>query len=56
MCYIDSTSIVGGLPWPQIGATQYHAQQLGLSDKGAIKGLVVCYVIWLGSIIYGMGL
>ncbi len=33
---------VGGMPWPQIGATQYHSQ-LGLSDKGrAIKGLVVC--------------
>ena len=30
------------MPWPQIGATQYHAQ-LGLPDKGrAIKGLVVC--------------
>jgi len=30
------------MPWPQTGATQYHAQ-LGLSDKGReIKGLVVC--------------
>ena len=30
------------MPWPQIGATQYHAQ-LRLLDKGrAIKGLVVC--------------
>ncbi len=30
------------MPWPQTGATQYHAQ-LGLADKGlAIKGLVVC--------------
>ena len=30
------------MPWPQTGATQYHAQ-LGLSDKDrAIKGLVVC--------------
>ncbi len=30
------------MPWPQSGATQYHAQ-LGLSDKGrAIKELVVC--------------
>ena len=30
------------MPWPQTGATQYHAQ-LGLPDKGrAIKGLVVC--------------
>ena len=31
-----------GMPWPQTGATQYHAQ-LGLLDKGrAIIGLVVC--------------
>ena len=31
--------------------------KLGLPDKGcAIKGLVVCYVVWLGSMIYGMGL
>ena len=30
------------MPWPQIGASQYHAQ-LGLSDKGrAVKGLIVC--------------
>ncbi len=29
------------MPWPQTGATQYHAH-LGLPDKGrAIKGLVV---------------
>ena len=29
------------MPWPQTGATQYHAQ-LGLPAKGrAIKGLVV---------------
>ena len=33
------------MPWPQTGATQYHAQ-LGLPDKGrAIKGLVV-YNSW----------
>ncbi len=31
------------MPWPQTGATQYHAQ-LGFIDKGReIKGLVVCY-------------
>ncbi len=31
-----------GMPWPQTGATQYHAQ-LGLIYKGrAIKGLDVC--------------
>ena len=30
------------MPWPQTGATHYHAQ-LGLPGKGrAIKGLVVC--------------
>ena len=47
MCDIDSKIIIividsnfGGIPWPQTGATQYHAQ-LGLPDKGAIKGLVV---------------
>ena len=38
------------MPWPQTGATQNHAQ-LGLPDKDrAIKGLVVCDVVWLGSI------
>ena len=43
------------MPWPQTGATHYHAQ-LGLPDKDrAIKGLVVCYVVWLGSMIYEMG-
>ena len=42
-----------GMPWPQTGATHYHAQ-LGLPDKGrAIKGLVVCNVVWIGSMIYG---
>ena len=42
--------------WHQTGVTQYQAQ-LGLSDKDrTIKGLVVCYVVWLGSIIYDMGL
>ncbi len=41
--------------WPKKGATYYHAQDC-LPDKGiAIKGLVVCYVVWLGSI-QGMGL
>ncbi len=33
--------------WPLTGATHLHAQ-LGPSDKGCtIKGLVVCYVMWL---------
>ncbi len=37
----DINSMSRGMPWPQTGATQYHAQ-LGLPDKGrAIKGLVV---------------
>ena len=36
------------MPWPKTGATHYHAR-LGLLDKGwAVKGLVVCYVLWLG--------
>ena len=44
------------MPWPQKGATHYHSW-LGLSDKGrAIKGLVVCYVVWLGTMIYEMDL
>ena len=35
---------VGILPWPQTGATKYHAQ-IGLPDKGrAIKELVVCNI------------
>ncbi len=38
---INSMSM-GGMPWPQTGATQYLAQ-LGLPEKGrAIKGFVVC--------------
>ncbi len=45
-----------GMPWPQTGATLYLAQ-IGLTDKGrAIKGLIVGSVVWLGSMIYGMGL
>ncbi len=31
------------MPWPQTGATHYHAQ-IELQDKGrAINGLVFCY-------------
>ncbi len=42
------------MPWPQTGANHYLAQS-GLPDKGsAIKGLVVCIVVWLGYMIYGM--
>ncbi len=42
--------------WPKSDAAHYHAP-LGLPDKGyAIKAFVVCYVVWQGSMIYGMGL
>ena len=42
--------------WPQTDATHYHAQ-LRFPEKGlAIKELVVCYVVWLRSMINGMGL
>ena len=44
------------MPLPQKGATHFHAQ-LGLPDKGrAIKGLILCYVVWLRSKIYRMSL
>ncbi len=45
---------LGEMPWPKRSETNYHAQ-LGLADKGAIKGLVVCFVILLGSMNYGIG-
>ena len=39
----------GGMPWPHTGANNYHSQ-FGLPEKGrAINWLVVCYVVWLGS-------
>ena len=37
------------MPWPKTGATHYHAR-----TGHAINGLVVCYVVWLGSMIYGI--
>ncbi len=38
----DINSMGRGIPWPQRGATQCHAQ-LGLLDEGrAIKRLIVC--------------
>ncbi len=38
------------MPWPKTCATYYHAQ-LGLHGKGrANKWMVVCYVLWLGSL------
>ncbi len=44
-CYVRYATLivwVGGMPWPQTGAIQYHVQ-LGLPDKRrAIRGLVVC--------------
>ncbi len=56
--HILPTSIVRevGMPWLQTGVTHYHAQ-LGILDKGrAIKRLFVCYVVWLGSMVYEMRL
>ncbi len=45
----------GGIPWRQGCATHYN-EQLEISCKNrAIKWLVVCYVVKLGSI-KGMGL
>ncbi len=56
-CFVRCATLivrVEGMPWLQTGTSQYH-QQLGLQDKGrAIKELGVCYVVWLGSLIYGM--
>ncbi len=44
-CYVKCPTLIvflGGMPWPWIGATYYHAH-LGIPDKGrTIKGLVVC--------------
>ncbi len=38
-------------------ATLIVPAELGLRDKGrAIKGLVVCNVVWIGYMIYGMSL
>ncbi len=49
-CYVRCAKlivIVGGMPWTQTGET--HAE-LVLPDKGhTIIGLVVCYVVVLGS-------
>ncbi len=50
-CYVRCAVLivrVGGRPLPKTGTTHYHAQ-LVLPDKDlAIKGLVVCYIVWLG--------
>ncbi len=54
-CYFRCATLIvrlGGIPWSQSGAPHQHAE-LGLQDKGpAIKELVVCYVVLLGSTIY----
>ncbi len=51
-CYVRIATLivqVGRMPWPHTGRSQYHAQ-FWLPDNGrAIKGLVVCYVVWLES-------
>ncbi len=45
---IDNMS--GGMPLPKKSTFQHHAQ-LGIPDNGrAIRGLVECYLVWLGSI------
>ncbi len=58
-CSVSWTTLIvriRRMPEPQTGVTHYHAQ-LGPSDKNhAIKGLVVCYVVWLWSMIYWIGL
>ncbi len=41
--------------WPQTGVTHYNAQLVLLDKDLVIRGLVVCYVVWLGSM-KGMGL
>ncbi len=48
------------MPWPKTGATHYQAQ-LGVPDKGraicqTVGCLLLYVVVWLGSMIYGMGL
>ncbi len=43
------------MPLPPTGETDYHAK-FKLPDEGrTIKGLAVCYEVWLGSM-KGMGL
>ena len=45
-----------GMPRSLTDAIHYHAQ-LGPPDKGRpVKGLVVCYVVWLRSIGWVFGL
>ncbi len=52
-CYVVCTTLkvfVIEMHWPKTGATHYHAQ-LGLLGKfHAVKWLVVCFLVWLGSL------
>ncbi len=51
-----SDAHLGRMPQHPTGANHYHAH-LGLPDRGhVVKGLVFCHVVWLGFIIYKMGL
>ncbi len=44
------------MPWLKTGTHTHYNAKLRLPDKGrAIKGLVVCYVVWLGSIKWVFG-
>ncbi len=47
---------IWGVPWPQTGPTQYHAKLRPPAKGRSIKGLVICYVVLLGSMIFGIGL
>ncbi len=40
-------STIGRTPWPQTGATHHHVQLEPPDKDRAIKGLLVCYVVWL---------
>ncbi len=44
------------MPWPQTGASHYRHAQLEFQEKGrAIKGIVVCNVVWPLARIYDKG-
>ncbi len=47
-CYVRCGTLivwVGGMPWPQTGATQYHVQ-LGLPDKARASKWMVSFNNW----------
>ena len=58
-CYVRCAILieqVGGNALTPNRRTHYHAH-LGLPDQGcAIKGLVVCFVVWLGSMVRSLAL